>query len=211
MVLEVRCIVEGQGDMAAVPLLIRRIAVRVDPALTVRLPQPLRVPRQLVVQPGELERALHTACRSIRKPMAVLVVVDSDTDCPAQLGPDLLRRAVQARSDIPIAVVLAKREYEAWFLAAAESVRGHCKLPPTLQPPADPEAISDAKGWLRRHMPRSRKYDERHDQPALTAVFDLDLARSRSDSFDKCYREIERLLRLLQQATSTPTHNSGTP
>jgi hypothetical protein len=29
---------------------------------------------------------------------------------------------------------------------------------------------------------------------------DLDLAFSRSDSFNKCYREIERLLRLLRQA-----------
>ena len=66
------------------------------------------------------------------------------------------------------------------------------------EPPPDPETITDAKGWLRGHMPKNRKYSEPRDQPALTAVFDLDQARSRSDSFDKCYREIERLIAVLR-------------
>jgi len=35
-------------------------------------------------------------------------------------------------------------------------------------------------------------------QPALTAIFDMNAARS-ADSFDKCYREIVRLLSLLRQ------------
>jgi hypothetical protein len=37
------------------------------------------------------------------------------------------------------------------------------------------------------------KYREVLDQPALTALFDLSAAR-RADSFDKCFREVERLL-----------------
>jgi hypothetical protein len=92
---------------------------------------------------------------------------------------------------------LANREYEAWFLAAAESLGGHCGLPSDLTSPPNPEGIRGAKEWLRRHMPRVRKYSETVDQPTLTSVFDMQAARRRADSFDKCYREIVRLLTVL--------------
>jgi hypothetical protein len=95
-----------------------------------------------------------------------------------------------------ISVVLAKREYEAWFIAAAESLRGHCGLSQEMIADLNPEGIRGAKEWLRRHMPQSRRYAETIDHPALTAVFDLQAAR-RADSFDKCYREIVRLLTAL--------------
>jgi hypothetical protein len=83
------------------------------------------------------------------------------------------------------------------FLAAAESIAGQRGLPSNLIAPPDPERIANAKGWLRGRMPPNRKYSQTSDQPALTAVFDLDIARSRADSFDKCCREIEGLLRKL--------------
>jgi hypothetical protein len=72
-------------------------------------------------------------------------------------------------------------------------LRGHRDLPVDLGSPRDPEAIRGAKEWLDRHMPRGRAYIETVDQPALAARFDLALAR-RARSFDKCYREIVRLL-----------------
>jgi hypothetical protein len=107
---------------------------------------------------------------------------------------------------VPIAVVLAKREYEAWFLAAAESLRGKRGLPDDLQPPDDPEAIQGAKEWLRARMPTDRKYGAVLDQPALTALFDMDAAR-RLGSFDKCYREIVRLLgELYERGVRLPTN-----
>ena len=46
-------------------------------------------------------------------------------------------------------------------------------------------------------MPPQRPYDETTDQPALTALFDMSMAR-RADSFDKCYREIVKLLTMLK-------------
>ena len=93
--------------------------------------------------------------------------------------------------------MLAHQEYEGWFLASAESLRGRRGLPSDLLPPDAPEAIRGAKEWLRQRMPKNRRYAETADQVALTGAVDFDLARSRSDSFDKCYREIERLLRTL--------------
>jgi hypothetical protein len=38
---------------------------------------------------------------------------DWENGCPADDGPMLLKRAVDARGNLPIAVILAKKEYEA--------------------------------------------------------------------------------------------------
>lgn len=189
------CIVEGQGDQLAIPILIRRIATIVDPALFVYIPILARVKRNKIVKPEELEQSISHVSNKLGGKGGILILVDSDDDCPAELGPTLLEQAKHVRSDIPIAVVLAKFEFEAWFLAAAESLRGINGLPEDLEPPTDPESIRGAKGWLSRNMTEGR-YSETTDQPALTAVFDLDLAR-RAKSFDKCYREITDLLTIL--------------
>jgi len=128
-------------------------------------------------------------------------LADCEDHAPCKLGPTLLARAKAARGDIPVGVVLAYREFETWFLAAAESLRGRRGLPADLEPPDNPEAIRGAKEWLGKHMPR--KYSETLDQPALTDKFDLGAAR-RIDSFDKCYREVMRLLQLLHQPGQDP-------
>ena len=46
-------------------------------------------------------------------------------------------------------------------------------------------------------MEDNRTYREMQDQPALTDSFDIEQARQ-ADSFDKCYRDIVRLLTELQ-------------
>ena len=120
---------------------------------------------------------------------AVLVLIDADDDCPAKLGPSLLRRLRGRLPDRPSAVVLAKREFEAWFLAAARSLRGCRGLAQDLGPPAHPEEIRGAKEWLARRMGR---YRPTLDQPALAAVMDLEEAR-RAPSFDKLWRDLERI------------------
>jgi hypothetical protein len=206
------CIVEGEGEVVALRGLIRRVAARVDPNLYVEVPRPVRVKRhRLDKRFGDLERAIELVMGQIQQPGAILALFDADDDDPAIFGAELHARLQAARSDIPTAAVVAVREYEAWFLAAAESLRGQRGLPPDLAPPANPEAIRDAKGWLRRHMPGSRKYTETSDQAALTERFDLDLARSRAPSFDRGYREIERLLRAVMPASPPDEGTSPSP
>ena len=122
--LPIACVVEGHGEVEAVPILIRRIAARVDPALSILVRRPLRISRSQIARVGELERAIELAARQVGRQGGILVLIDSDDDCPAELGPELLGRARKARSDLPIGVVLAKREFEGWFLASAESLRG---------------------------------------------------------------------------------------
>jgi hypothetical protein len=199
------CVVEGKGEEQAVPLLVRRIAEQIDPQLYVEIPQPIRIHRQRIAERfDDLRARIELAARSLRPPRALLVLFDAEQDCPAHLAPALLQRARAYRADIPIGVVLANHMYEAWFLAAAESLQGKRSLPDDLEPPQDPEAVENPKKWLERKMPRNRKYSETADQPALTAAFDLGLARQRSPSFDKCYREIERLLAEANPPDSSP-------
>jgi hypothetical protein len=200
--LTIACIVEGHGDVKAVPVLVRRIAVEIDPAAQIQILPPLRVPRFKLVKQGELERSVELAARKTGGTGAVLVLVDAEDDCPAQLGPSLLARARAVRSDLPIGVALAKHEFEAWFLAAAESLRGKRGLASDLTAPANPEAIRGAKQWLSVRMTGGARYHEVLDQPALSAVFDLSAAR-RTDSFDKCCREVARLLDELRQKEET--------
>lgn len=192
-------IVGGDGEREAVPILVRRIAQTLDPGLIPIIKPVLRVPESRLVKQGELERTVDLAARKIGAHGGILILLDCDDGCPAKEGPALLARASAARPDVPIATVLAKREFEAWFLAAAESLRGNRGLAGDLSAPPDPEAIRGAKEWLADRRLLEQSYSESTDQPALTALFDLTAAR-RADSFDKCYREIVGLLNRLRGA-----------
>lgn len=198
----IAAIVEGHGECEAVPALIRRIARDIEPGFVPTVLSPLRVPASRLLKSGEIERSIDLAARKLRGRGGIVVIVDCDWDggCPARDGPALLRRARQARMDYPICVVLAKKEYEAWFLAAAESLRGRRSLPDDLVGPTDPESIGGAKEWLSDKMPRGISYSETDDQPALTAVFDMTAARQCADSFDKCYRDLYGMLHALRKA-----------
>ncbi len=202
MKVKIGCIVEGESEVETVPLLIRRIAANLYPELTIIVPSPIRRPRNKVVKENELEKAVEFVARQIGRQGVIFIILDSDDDCPAELGPALLHRALQARSDLSIAVVIAKCEFEAWFLAAAESLRGQRGLKDNIDSPNDPEAIRDAKGWLSKRMEDSRTYHETRDQPALAALFDIEQARQ-ADSFDKCYRDIVWLLEELKKANDS--------
>lgn len=54
--MRVVAIVEGDGEVEAVPVLIRRIASEIAPFDVTTVLRPIRVPRQRIVKPGELER-----------------------------------------------------------------------------------------------------------------------------------------------------------
>lgn len=184
-------IVEGHGEVSAVPVLIRRIALEMDPGLVPSIPPPIRVPASSLRREGGLEKAVDLAARKLDGKGGVFILLDCDwaNGCPAKDGPEMLGRARQARPDIPVSLVLARSEFESWFLAAAESPRGRRGLPEDLVAPPNPEAIRGAKEWLNQRA----SYSPTVDQPAYTQLFDMEAAR-RADSFDKCLREIRSLL-----------------
>jgi len=141
---------------------------------------------------GELERLVEVAGRRAGRRGGILILIDSDGDCPSVVAESMLRRASAARPDLPIAVVLAKRELEAWFIAAAKSLQGKSGMVDQIELPADPVAINDAKGWIKMHM-KTRRYSETVDQVKLTIEFDLDEAQA-CRSFRKLYKEVTQML-----------------
>ena len=182
-------IVEGDGEVAALPVLLRLLNEwRPGPGYAQALP-PIRVRRdRFLNREDEFRKQLLLAAAKCGEQGWILVVLDADDDCPVTLMTDIRQRAKQHVPHRRLSVVLAKREYEAWFIAAARSLDGrrgfHC---PT-DVPVDAEAPRDAKGWLRRNM-AGGTYSEVLDQPAFTAHFDLQQAFDNSRSFRKLCKE----------------------
>jgi hypothetical protein len=204
MVLNLGSIVEGHGEVEAVPVLIRRIQAELSPGLDLRICRPWRIGRDKLIQAGELERAVELLARQLEAPRAILILIDADLDCPRDLGPNLLARARAARPDISSGVVLAKYEFEAWFLGAIESLRGRRGISQDAPPVPDPENVRDAKRLLTRRMQGTIAYHETVDQPALAASFNMGLAREHCRSFRKCWQELQRLL---AEASAAPLGN----
>jgi hypothetical protein len=194
---EIGCIIEGHGEEDAARILIGRIVQEIDPAAYVPIRRPIRRPTGQLRQEGQLGLAIELMARQLTLPRAILVLLDADDDCPAELGPRLLGWAQAARRDIPIAVVAANRKYEAWFLAAAESLRGHRGLPYDLVAPPDPEGIRGAKEWLAQRMPRDAQYAATEHQASFSQTMSLEQAR-RAPSFDKLCRDVGRLVDALR-------------
>jgi Domain of unknown function (DUF4276) len=186
-------IVEGHGDVQAVPILLRRIGAVVNPATYLDVVRPIRIPKEKLLKHGELERATRLASLYLPEGGIVFTILDCERPgCPAQEGPALLARMTEAAPDHQCAVVLAHQEFETWFLTAARSLAGYRGLPQSLEPPGRPEDIRGAKEWLTRQMAGSIAYSETLDQPRLASRMDLEEAR-RSDSFDKLWREVARM------------------
>jgi hypothetical protein len=181
-------IVEGHGEVQAVPILLRRIAGEAgDPFVAIGVNPPIRVKAGSFINDQEyFGRYVSLAAEKARQAAGIVVILlDCEDDCAAELGPRLAAQARAVRADVTTLVCLAVREYETWFLAAALSLRGQGGLPVNLEPPPDAERIRNAKGWLSQRMPG--KYDPIVHQSSFTSVFDLDAAKHGSRSFVRLF------------------------
>ncbi len=159
----VAAIVEGHGDVVAVPHLIRRLA----PSL--RVERPVRMPRTRLLQPVHLRRAAAIAASNVTGHGALLLVLDADEDCAATLAPRLAGDLVAAAPSLVCRVALAVREFEAWAVA------GDAAFDVT-----DADRAGNLKGMLRA---RHGVYKESVDQVRRIADCDVELAAARSRSF----------------------------
>jgi hypothetical protein len=187
-------VVEGEGEVEAVPLLIRRICNELAGVYNVRTTAPVRVTKSRLLREGELERAIRLALLRNGGGGPIVIFLDADDDCPAELARILKPRALNVASAEDFTVVIPKCEFETWFLAAAESLSGKRGLNERLRSPTSPETIPGAKEWLSRNMIPGRTYSPTVDQAALVGGMDLHLARS-SKSFDRLCKEVFRLLK----------------
>ena len=189
-------VVEGHGEVAALPVLLRRIAGELG-VYNLEISPPLRVSRSVLAAEAGITKVVQQAAFRVSGLGGVLVLFDADDDCPKELVNRLLTPARNARQDKKVSLVVAHKEFEAWFLAAASSLAGKCGLPGDFAWAGDPEGKRDAKGWISYHtrLGSGFPYKEVVDQPKLAAEFDMQAARAKSPSFDKFWRETEGLIK----------------
>ncbi|HEJ2131997.1 TPA: DUF4276 family protein [Pseudomonas aeruginosa] len=184
-------IVEGHGEVSALPILIRRIQQWKFPEFYLDIPPPIRVRRDRFLNKEEdFERHILLASKKSGSDGWILILLDADDDCPISLGEEILRRAEKYIKNKRISVVIANREYEAWFIASAEALNGHRGFRYIKNKEIDAEKPRNAKGWMGEYMPAG--YSETVDQPSFSALMDLELAHKGSRSFRKLCKEIIR-------------------
>lgn len=176
-------IVEGQGEESAVPLLLRRLRDEAE-LWNLEVGRPIRQRRTQLVKKATLQAAVRIA--AVREDCAaILVLFDADDDCPKECAPTLEAWAREAAGAKPSAVVIANREYESWFLACMEALRGHCRIAQEAVSHHAPESVRAAKEELERHMLPRASYSPPVDQVKLTARLDLERAYRSCRSFRK--------------------------
>jgi hypothetical protein len=190
-------IFEGHGEVEAAPVLLRRLLAEAD-CQNVGVGRPIRRTQSQFrskegIQAGVRLALLQPECA------AVVILFDGEDDCPKELAAQVRGWARAVAAGTPCDVVVAYREYETWFLAALESLRGQYGIARNAAAPANPESKRDAKGALEEFMPPDRAYSETGDQPAMSAVFDMGLAHRRNRSFRKLVKAIGELLTQLRQ------------
>ncbi|MCC6321192.1 MAG: DUF4276 family protein [Phycisphaerales bacterium] len=168
-------IVEGHGEVDAVPVLLRRL----HPTLSVS--RPVRVKRQRIINPTEIDKYARMVEANIRQGEGrggVLVVLDADNQCAAELGPRLQEQFARALGNRIVRVVFAVREFESWLVAGDDACT---------------EVADEARGgkaWLAQRLGR---YSPTADQPRLCAQLDLSRAERTSRSFRRMLKAISEL------------------
>ena len=192
--LTIASIVEGHGEQNAIRPLLTNIISSSEGTVYPRIVAPYRVPwGSLVNRPDDLERAAQIVLREGGPCSRLLVLLDADGNCPASLGPTLLRRLIVRFPDTPVSVSVADWEYESWFIASAESIAQHVGTSLEVEVPENIEEIENPKAWIERNILQGR-YRETRDQASFSSTIDVALARQRSHSFNRFCLELERLL-----------------
>lgn len=187
------CIVEGQGDVQAVPRLCARVLNALGASGWYVDEDPIRRPRsqlvdERVASPSRpcreegLRKAL--AIAEARRPAAILVLCDSDDDCPGVWASSI--EALEGRP-LPRAAVMAVREFEGWLLWTFD------EADLTRIKATNPERVRDAKGKLERLVPG---YMPTLHQQQLIQRVNVGRLRRLSRSFDKLVRTLSLICKV---------------
>lgn len=186
----VATIVEGPSEVESIRTLLNKICCYLGIEYC-NILRPFRVKKDYIRKTGNLENAIEHLLRDRQGANCILILLDADDDCPVDLSRDLLQRCHRC-TDKPCRVIIANKEFEAWFLGAITSLRGIRGIRNNAQIPDNPENIRGAKEYLSRLM-INRRYIEIDDQPALVAAMDIDLAYRNCRSFRKLCEDLRWL------------------
>jgi hypothetical protein len=191
--MKIQPIVEGHGEVEAVPVLLRRLLYDEAGVFDVEVNRPIRRPRTALVNEASLRISVQIAL--LQQCSGILILFDGDDDCPKELAPQVENWAKSEAGNVPCAVVMANREYKAWLLSAIESLRGKRGIRADAGSHPDPESPRDAKGQIEMRVSPTLSYMETRDQAALTSSFDFAAAHAHCRSFRRMVRAFEIIVR----------------
>lgn len=200
-------IVEGPGDVAALPVILKKIIAGQPQYRQWQILKPIMTQGcGNMLQRNGIERFILLAQKEPGCG-AILVVIDGDAinkisseeDCSPALAYWLARRIRSISPAVPVAVVVARWEFEAWFLASLETIAGSKKgglsgLPATARYSGAVEECRSPKDWLNQRLPHQHRYLETRDQARLANLLDPELAQQRSRSFRRLGHALEEIL-----------------
>lgn len=143
-----------------------------------------------------------------KRPDGILVLLDADKECLDRtrerrpgLGPELAGRARKAAGKIPVEVVVANRQYEAWLVAGWDTIRNEVLL-------ANPDAITSenmrtaeaAHGWVGKlGQALGRGYKKTTDQRSLSGYLPFHgEILANAPSFARFLRCVDRLVEAMR-------------
>jgi hypothetical protein len=157
------------------------------------------------------ERGVQKAAELVRRKgdaAALLLLRDEDDGCPKDLAPVAAGWLRRLSLPFPSAVILAHREFEAFFLPCLPRMAGRKLISPEgverpgLVPGSvfngDPQSVRGVKEWLSKHMPSGRAYKPTLDQLALARMVDFQMLRACNPPLP-CYGSLERAIRFLHR------------
>lgn len=206
--------VEGEGEVDAVPILLKRLLKEKGEPFDILLDDaPFRVGSVDKLIKGDFRDWKRFLLASLKRANVggVLVILDGDIEkaggeefCAAAVATSLTGAAmhVGAGKTFSVAVVFARQEYETWLIAGIASLAGQ-RLPDgrliesnAKAPEGDLEASPrDAKGWLRAIVEGG--YKPTRDQAEFTKLVDLEVIRSRNL---RSFRRLESAVTSLLEA-----------
>lgn len=187
-------IVEGDGDKAAVPLLLRDMLAERHDIHDWKILKP-HVRGELPTVRKNFDNNFKAA---IKENAAILWILDFDCDdceCVKKEADDLLARANEIYQDWPIEIAFMVQEYETLFLSNETATRSVLKsIPAVTEFPENPESIRGAKEWLSAAMPKGFSYKPTVHQPKITAALNLNHLLEHSPSYTHLDRALARLV-----------------
>ncbi|MDO7877296.1 DUF4276 family protein [Hymenobacter sp. ASUV-10] len=187
-------LVEGEGDIQAAPILLRRLLHeeygryewQVEPKHTMKVWGLAKLRSRLA---DFIEHLRGKRCDG------ALILLDLEDQLPCEEAPALAEEIAALRPlPFPVVIVFAYREYEAWLLASLASIAAQsAHFPDGLSYEENPEGKRNAKKELEVRMPALVKYKEVLHQAEFTKYLDFEQAR-RAPSFQRLERAMQELL-----------------
>lgn len=184
--MRVVAVVEGPGDVEAVPTLVAKAGGLVGlPSLASK---PIKAGEwKKLRRDGEFERTLTLA--ATRNWDLILVILDLDDDCPVEESAAAYERIAKWRGErkIRVEVVFLAKEYETLFLHCPDCM-GNADLSKI---PENPDQIRGAKEKVKLAI--GRRYRETQDQIKFTQALDMSVLYEKSRAFRRLCKAITGL------------------